>query len=56
MFCPGNCKHLDRKRRRCLLTGKALGYAWITALGHSYLAFEHEGVCEKARGRKNGTA
>lgn len=54
MFCPRNCKCLDRKQRKCLLNGEPLGYAWITALGHSYLAFEHEGVCEKAGEMKNG--
>ncbi len=54
MFCPGNCKCLDRKQRKCLLTGKPLGWAWVTILGHTYLAFEHKWVCTKVGEKQNG--
>lgn len=26
MYCNGNCEHLDRKHKKCLLTGNKLCY------------------------------
>lgn len=48
MYCPGNCKHLDEKRSKCILTGKPLARATVSALGMRYTVHEHEGVCEEA--------
>ena len=52
MYCNGNCEHLDRKHKKCLLTGKKLCYVKVRGI-ISYDAYEHIGFCEKDRKVEN---
>lgn len=46
MYCDGNCEFLDKKRKKCLLTGKKLCYMKVRG-SISYDAYEHIGFCKK---------
>ena len=46
MYCNGNCEHLDRKHKKCLLTGKKLCYMKVRG-SISYDSYEHIGFCKK---------
>ena len=46
MYCNGNCEHLDRKRKKCLLTGNKLCYMKVRG-SISYDVYEHIGFCKK---------
>ena len=42
MYCNGNCEHLDRKHKKCLLTGNKLCYMRVRG-SISYDVYEHIG-------------
>lgn len=52
MYCNGNCEHLDRKHKKCLLTGRELCYMKVQG-SISYDVYEHIGFCEKDRKVEN---
>lgn len=45
-YCNGNCKYLDKKRHKCILTGENLTNMKQSGV-ISFSVHEHEGFCTK---------
>lgn len=45
-YCDGNCKYLDKKKHKCILTGEKLTYM-KQRRPISFDVHEHRGFCEE---------
>lgn len=53
MYCNGTCQYLNKRKRKCELTGEKLAYLKQTG-SVSFTVYEHTGICKGDEGNVRG--